>query len=161
MLAIEIYGSPLLRAENKDIIRFDQELADLIKEMFETMREAKGVGLAAPQVGLNYNLFVTHAPEDEKRVFINPHILSSSVETVSLEEGCLSLPGIWARVDRPKKVVVQAKDLKGDSFTLKVSGFLARVIQHEYDHLQGRLFTDYADDKVRAKADKKFLKKNR
>lgn len=158
MLKIEVLGSPVLRGECYDVSEFDSSLAKLVNDMFKAMQKAKGVGLAAPQIGINKRLFVTAAPQDENRVFINPQIVSYSVDMVTLEEGCLSVPGIWCDVKRPAKIVIKAFDLQGNAFSLKASGFLARVIQHEYDHLNGKIFTDYGDESVKKRVLKKFGK---
>lgn len=160
MLKIQLLGSSVLREESTDIeeSEFDSSLKELIEKMFKTMKKAKGVGLAAPQIGINKRLFVTAAPGDENRVFINPKIISYSIQTSTMEEGCLSIPGIWCDVVRPQKVVVSAYDTDGKEFTLKASGYLARVIQHEYDHLNGKVFIDYGDEETKKKALKKFAK---
>ncbi len=159
MFAIEKLGSDILRNPNQNISSFDTELLNDIEQMTKTLRKAKGVGLAAPQVGINKNFFITEAPDDQIRVFVNPKIVSTSVETQAMEEGCLSVPGIWGEVVRPKKIIVEAFDEKGEAFKVKVNGYLARIIQHEYDHLQGILFVDYLDKKTQELAAKKIAKK--
>ena len=152
ILPIYVYGTEVLRHETKEIDPLKEEgLAKLIDDMFETMYKADGVGLAAPQVGKSIRLFVIDAdelkssfPETEgfKKAFINPSILESSEETVSMEEGCLSLPGISESVTRPKWVSVRYQDLDGEWHEERLEGFNARVFQHEYDHLEEVLFTD-------------------
>ena len=117
--------------------------------MFETMEKGKGVGLAAVQVGELIRLFVTKVPGDMARVFINPDILETSIDQVSLEEGCLSIPGLYTDVERPKSVRLQAWNEKGRPFTLSAEDYLARVIQHELDHLNGILFIDRVGPKKR------------
>lgn len=122
-------------------------VAALVSEMFEAMGEARGVGLAAVQVGKLLRIFVTRAQGDGPRVFINPDILETSIEVVPMEEGCLSIPGLYTDVMRPSSVRIQAWNLKGRPFSLTADGYLARVIQHEYDHLNGILFLDRIDSK--------------
>jgi peptide deformylase len=119
--------------------------------MQRLMLEDKGVGLAAPQVGLLQRVFITHAEGDQPRVFINPAIIWTSQEQVKYEEGCLSLPGLWAEVVRPQSIKIQAWNEKGRAFTLEASGILARVIQHEHDHLEGMLFIDRLNEEKRNK----------
>jgi peptide deformylase len=135
-------GNELLRQKAEPVARFDEQLAQTAGKMLESLRNGKGVGLACPQVGIGKRMFVVHIEGDAKRVFINPSIIETSQETVKYEEGCLSLPGIWADVVRPKTVKIQAWNEKGRPFTLEAAGVLARVIQHEYDHLEGVLFID-------------------
>lgn len=156
---IEIYGSQILRAENMMVTDYNDEFKQLIDEMNILMKKTNGIGLAAPQAGVNKTFFITDAPGDKFRVFVNPSIISTSVEEVMIEEGCLSIPGIYGEINRPRKVVVEAFDVEGVAFRLKTDGMLARVIQHESDHLRGVLFTDYLDEKVQKKLDKKFIEK--
>ncbi|MDR0402235.1 MAG: peptide deformylase [Treponema sp.] len=131
-----------LRQKAGPVKNIDDELRKTAMEMIESMRRERGVGLAGPQIGLLKRIFVTHAEGDSERVFINPTIIWTSQEQVKYEEGCLSLPGIWADVIRPECVKIQAWNEKGRAFTIEASGVLARVIQHEYDHLEGILFID-------------------
>jgi peptide deformylase len=124
----------------------DAEVRRVVREMFETMYSAKGIGLAANQVDLPYRLFVVNeksdpAEKDYERVFINP-VLSSKKGMAEDEEGCLSLPGLYRGVKRPEQVTVIAYDLSGKQFRLDLDGLLARIVQHENDHLDGILFTD-------------------
>jgi peptide deformylase len=128
----------------KAVIVSDELEHGLYKAMIGFMHMKKGVGLAAPQIGIPLRFFVTDVPGDKPRLFINPEIVSRSIETWALEEGCLSLPGIRKNVMRPIQIKVKATDLKGRAFTLECGGLLARCIQHEYDHLDGVLFTDRA-----------------
>ncbi|OHD73887.1 MAG: peptide deformylase [Spirochaetes bacterium RBG_16_67_19] len=121
----------------------------LIEQMFESLREYKGIGLAAVQVGSLYRLFITEVGGDKPRVFVNPEILETSLEQASYEEGCLSIPGVEADVLRPQRVRVQAWNEKGRPFTLDAEDLLARVVQHEFDHLNGVLFIDRIDPKKR------------
>ena len=144
MLDIFTIGAEVLRIKAVPVERFDEELATLVGHMFETMKLGKGVGLAAPQVGLGHRLFVMQIDGDKQRVFINPEIVETSVELVSFEEGCLSIPGVYADLERPAEIRVQAWNERGRRFVLGADGFLARVIQHELDHLDGALFIDKA-----------------
>ncbi len=151
MLNILTLGDPLLKKKSARLSDIDGVVAELVAEMFQSMERARGLGLAAVQVGHLVRLFVTMAPRDKPRVFINPDILETSIEQVPYEEGCLSIPGINADVVRPAQVRVQAWNEKGRPFTLDADGLLARVIQHEYDHLDGVLFVDRLEEKKRGK----------
>ncbi|MDR0601070.1 MAG: peptide deformylase [Treponema sp.] len=135
-------GNDLLRVTAEPVARIDGEISKVAGEMIKALRAGKGVGLAGPQVGFMKRLFVVEVEGNAPRVFINPSILETSQETAKYEEGCLSVPGVWADVIRPGAVKVQAWNEKGRPFTLEASGILARVIQHEYDHLEGILFID-------------------
>jgi peptide deformylase len=141
MLDIVTYGNEILIKKAESVKDIDDTIRKLGADMLETLA-GKGVGLAAPQVGLPLRVFVTDVEGDKHRVFINPEILLTSQEQVSFEEGCLSLPQLYIDVVRPETIKVQAWNEKGRPFTLEVGGFLARVIQHEYDHLDGILFID-------------------
>jgi peptide deformylase len=135
-------GNDSLRQKAEPIKPINTEIAKIAAEMLEIMVQRKGVGLAGPQVGLNKRIFVVHVDGDVPRVFINPSIVETSQEMVKMEEGCLSLPGVWVDVVRPASVRVQAWNEKGRPFTIETGGILARVILHEYDHLEGVLFID-------------------
>ena len=144
-----------LRQKAAPIKTINDEVREISKKMIDAMYKGKGVGLAGPQVGFLKRIFVTHTEGDEQRVFINPSIIWTSQEQANMEEGCLSLPGFYSAVKRPAKIKVQAWNEKGRAFTLEVSGMLARVIQHEYDHLEGVLFIDRINE---AKRDKYLTK---
>jgi len=161
MLDIYTIGAEVLRERALPVEHFDEELATLVETMFETMKQGKGVGLAAPQVGLAKRLFVIKIDNDKPRVFINPEIVQTSVELESFEEGCLSIPGVYADLDRPAAVTVQAMNERGRRFTLGAEGFLARVIQHELDHLNGVLFTDRLPETSRDRLLKQYEKRMR
>jgi peptide deformylase len=148
MLSIITLGDPLLAKTSSLVPDINADVRLLVERMFETMG-TRGIGLAAVQVGEAVRLFITKAPRDEARVFINPDILETSVEEQPLEEGCLSLPGLYTDIVRPSSVRVQAWNEKGRPFTLTADGILARVIQHELDHLNGVLFIDRLDAKKR------------
>lgn len=120
----------------------DGDVLAFAKDLIDSMHLGKGVGLAAPQVGVLDRVFVVHIDGDVPRVFINPSIIETSSELSEYEEGCLSIPGMYAQVIRPAYVKVQAWNERGRPFNLTAEGFLARVIQHEYDHLEGVLFID-------------------
>ncbi len=148
MLSIITLGDPLLAKTSSLVPDINADVRHLAEQMFETM-STRGVGLAAVQVGEPVRLFITRAPHDVKRVFINPDILETSMEEATIEEGCLSVPGLYTDIMRPASVRVQAWNEKGRPFTLSADGMLARVIQHEFDHLNGILFIDKIDAKRR------------
>lgn len=160
ILPIVAFGYPVLRKKAVDIDRDDKELKPLIDNMFETMYEAEGVGLAAPQVGKSVRLFVIDASpfaeavegeddsevdvslKDFKRVFINAQILEETGEPWAMKEGCLSIPDVREDVTRNESIVMRWYDENWVEHEERFSGFAARVIQHEYDHIEGILFTD-------------------
>jgi peptide deformylase len=147
MMPIIKLGDPMLDRHSVVVPDINGDITSLVSEMFDAMDRGRGVGLAAVQVGKLFRLFVTRVPGDSPRVFINPDILETSIEMEPFEEGCLSIPGLYTDVIRPSSVRVQAWNLKGKPFSLSVDGYLARVIQHEYDHLNGILFIDRIDPK--------------
>jgi len=151
-------GNELLRQKAVKIEKIDGEIKNTAKQMLEILERDKGVGLAGPQIGLMKRIFVTHVNGDEERVFINPSILETSHNTVKFEEGCLSVPGIWANVIRSEKIKIQAWNEKGRPFTLETDGILARVILHEYDHLEGVIFLDHVPENKRNKLISKYEK---
>ena len=161
MLDIYTIGADVLRNQAAAIDKFDDELAAFVEKMFVTMKQGKGVGLAAPQVGVSQRLFVIQIDGDKPRVFINPEIVETSVDLVGFEEGCLSIPGVYADLDRPAEVRVQAWNERGRRFVLGAEGFLARVIQHELDHLNGVLFTDRLPERSRDRLLKQYEKRMR
>ena len=149
---IVIYGSQILRNESEDITPDYPELKKLIEDMWITLGEAEGVGLAAPQIGKNIRLFIVDCtpwgdenPElaEFKRVFINAEIYERSEETSLFEEGCLSLPGLHENVRRPVSIRMRYLDENFVEHDEEFSGYPARVIQHEYDHLEGKVVTDH------------------
>lgn len=147
MLHIVKHPHPALRYASRPVERIDDELRAVVRAMFPLMYESRGVGLAANQVGLPFRIFilnVTADPEqkDQERVFINPEIVKRH-SWADEEEGCLSLPGLYAKVRRPKKVRVRAFDLAGEQVEVEADDLLGRALQHETDHLDGKLFIDY------------------
>ena len=152
ILPIYVYGQPVLRKVAEDITPDYPNLKELIANMHETMDRSDGVGLAAPQIGLpirvvvvNLDVLSDDMPEykDFRRVSINAHILEDLGETVSMEEGCLSLPGIHESVRRTNKIHVRYMDENFVEHDEIVEGYLARVMQHEFDHLEGQMFIDH------------------
>ena len=142
ILDIRVLGDPILRQSTVPVQEITDELRTLVAEMFETMHHARGIGLAAPQVGRSERLAVIEI-EGEPLVVINPEIVETSSGKVKAEEGCLSIPDIYADVERPKDVVVRAMDLDGKTYEVQATELLARCLQHEIDHLDGKLFLDY------------------
>jgi len=141
ILKIVEHPHPVLETECEPVKTFDKKLKKLVEDMFETMYEAEGVGLAAPQIGIAEQIAVVDiGDETGQLVLINPVIKKTS-GSQSGPEGCLSFPGLFGEVERPFDVTVTAQDVNGKEFTLKASDFLARAIQHEIDHLHGILFT--------------------
>ncbi|KAI0566427.1 Peptide deformylase [Gracilaria domingensis] len=150
-LRILKYPHPLLRAENETVDQFDSALKQTVREMLRIMYASKGVGLAAPQVGINKRLMVFN-PEGEERAFIqevvlvNPEIVATSKKTDVEMEACLSFPGMAGRVRRHEWVKVEAQRLNGKRFKTKFEGWKARIFQHEFDHLQKILYVDRLED---------------
>lgn len=152
ILPMYILGQPVLRKATEEITADYPDLQELIQNMIETMQRAEGVGLAAPQVGLSIRMFVVDLdvlsedhPEykDFIHAYINPQIVEESEETEVMDEGCLSVPGIHESVRRPKSVHVTYLDEHLQPHDEWIEGFAARVFQHEYDHLEGKLFIDH------------------
>ena len=152
-LKIIQYPHPTLRYKSKPLKRVNDELKQIVRDMFDAMYEAKGIGLAANQVDLPLRLFVLNLSgtrgEGEEMVFINP-VVSSPKGSDEYEEGCLSIVGVNANVNRPEQIHVQAYDLDGNEIDATVSGMLAKAIQHESDHLDGVLFIDRISDSSKA-----------
>ncbi len=155
-------GEEVLRqkCEPVQLEEINDELRSFFEEMFETMVSANGVGLAAPQVGVAKRFFVITADDDIKRVFINPEITKTSNDLVDYEEGCLSIPGVYENIKRPGTISVTALNENGKRFTLEnVTGLLARVIQHENDHLNGILYIDRGDADFKEATIEQFKKR--
>jgi peptide deformylase len=142
VLDIYVLGAPILRQETRPVEVVTDEIRHLIDDMFATMYAAKGIGLAAPQVGRTERLTVIDVGDDRQLVLINPEIVVAEGKQRA-EEGCLSIPDIYGEVERATRVVVRALDRDGTPFELEGTELLARCIQHEVDHLHGRLFIDY------------------
>ena len=159
ILDIVKLGEDILRQKAQPVAEVNDEIRKLAEDMFETMIEADGVGLAAPQIGKNLRMFVLIADDDVRRVFINPQIIKTSEEMGDYDEGCLSIPQVYETIRRPVKVTVQALNENGKSFTLDADGLLARIIQHEYDHLDGIVFIDRGDKDFAEKTAAQFEKR--
>ncbi len=150
ILPIVAYGSPVLKERAVDIDQFGLELKTLVADMYETMYHADGCGLAAPQIGKSIRLFVIDAEmmDEEKykgckMAFVNARKLEETGNLLGYEEGCLSIPGLREEVKRPELITLQYQDEEGKEHTRQFEGMMARVIQHEYDHIEGKLFTDH------------------
>ena len=146
MLELRYYGDPVLRKKAAPVEKFDDDLKEFAAQMIEAMREADGVGLAAPQVGVSIRLAVIDAGggESPPYVLVNPEIVYSSADTEDYEEGCLSMPGISLKINRPARVSVKAQNENGEFYTIEnAEGLLSRALQHETDHLNGILFIDH------------------
>ncbi len=160
-LTILEYPDPRLRTVARPVTTFDANFRRLVADMAETMYAAPGIGLAATQVDQHIQLIVIDVSEtkDQLRVFVNPQILWASEETALCEEGCLSVPSIYDEVRRPARVRVRALDADGKPFELDCEGLLAVCVQHEMDHLSGRVFVDYLSalkqDRIRTKMKKR------
>ncbi len=141
---IRIMGDPVLRQKAEPLQAVDEDIRRLIKDMFDTMYQADGVGLAAPQVGVSQRIIVVDPHEQDVKPFglVNPVIVQSADDVERGEEGCLSIPGLKDIVERPAAVVVEALDAEGKPVRIEAEGLLARVLQHEVDHLDGILFID-------------------
>ena len=144
------YGSPAIRKNSVEITN-DDNLVEIVKNLFDTLKKDGGLGLAAPQIGILKRIFLMDTsplnkddPEIEKveQAFINPEILECSSETINYEEGCLSIPGIYEIVERPAKIKVRYQDSSFNTIEKELDGMQARIFQHEYDHLDGILFID-------------------
>jgi peptide deformylase len=145
VLKIEMLGSDVLRRRAEEVTELDDDLQRLIRDMFETMYEAEGIGLAGPQVGISRRICVVDLADDEHppMALINPRIVESSKATEKGDEGCLSIPGISGLVNRPAEVIVEATSAEGSPIRIEADGLMARCLQHEIDHLDGVLFIDH------------------
>ena len=159
VLEVTKLGEEVLRKKAEPVTEINDEIRALVEDMFETMIDKDGVGLAAPQIGKSLRLFVVIADDDVRRVFINPQIIKTSTEVGEYDEGCLSIPQVYETIVRPLEVTVQAYNEKGRPFTLEANGLLARIIQHEYDHLDGILYIDRWDKTFAEKTENQFKKR--
>lgn len=163
LLEIRLYPDPVLRVECPAVTIFDDELARLADNMAQTMYAAPGVGLAAPQVGVELRLAVVDTSAGEEpgnlHVLVNPRILTTSGEDTDVE-GCLSIPDVTEKLERPEAIRIEAEDLAGNRLLLEADGLLARIILHEIDHLDGVLFTDRLTG-LRRERVRRLLKKMR
>ena len=169
LLPISLFGDKILRKKTNKVTEVDNETIELIKNMFATMRNANGIGLAANQVGADKQIFVVDISnvegyeESKPMTIINPKIVEKSEIKIKMEEGCLSIPDVRAEIERPEEITItfQGADLK--EHKIKANDILARVMQHEFDHLQGVLFTDYLTEekKKELKEDLENIKKRK
>ena len=157
LLDIRVLGDPILREQTKIVPEVTPELRRLVDDMFETMYAAKGIGLAAPQIGRLERLSVIDV-DDQRLVLFNPEIIESDPKKIRGEEGCLSIPEIYGDVDRSARVVVRAIDVDGKPYEVEGRDLLSRCLQHEIDHLHGRLFIDYLSALKRRSATSKWAK---
>tara|TARA_A200000113_G_scaffold181195_1_gene167111 strand:+ start:62 stop:568 length:507 start_codon:yes stop_codon:yes gene_type:complete len=164
LLPILEFPDPRLRKVASPVSVFDVQLEVLIDDMFETMYNSQGIGLAATQIDVHKRLLVIDVSEskDSPLVFINPSFEIIEDELSEYDEGCLSVPGFYETVSRPKGIKVQAQDRKGEKFEIEAEGILATCIQHENDHLDGKLFVDYISalkrQRIRSKLEKEHKK---
>lgn len=164
VIPISVYGDKILRKKAQLVKNVDFLTVELIRSMFETMRNANGIGLASTQVGIDQSIFVVDLSpvEDYEKskpmVLINPKLLDFSNKKIAIEEGCLSIPDVRYEVERPETIYITYYDTNLKEHTLEVDKLLARVFQHEQDHLNGVLFTDHLDEDVKKKLKKSLDK---
>ena len=161
LLEVLKYPDPILRRGGKAVTEFGDALRETAQDMFHTMYHYRGVGLAAPQVGLDLSLLVLNSEGDEKKpdlelAMVNPEIISKKGMEFG-EEGCLSFPGVYAEIERHRAIVVKFQHLDGEEDTVKFEDFLARIVLHEMDHLKGMLFTDRLSAAERVRVRGKLL----
>lgn len=163
LLSILEFPDPRLRTKAHPVTTFDEALHTLIDDMFDTMYDAPGIGLAATQVNVHKRVLVIDISEDKSQplVFINPTIEVLTDEPQEYDEGCLSVPGYYEKVVRPERVKVSALDRQGEPFEMELEGLLAVCIQHEIDHLDGKLFVDYISPIKRNRIRKKLEKQHK
>ena len=163
VLDILRYPDPRLHTVAKPVAVVDDAIRKLVADMAETMYEAPGIGLAATQVDVHLRVIVIDVSEtrDDLKVFINPEILRTSEESKVYEEGCLSVPGIYDEVERPDQVTVKALDLQGKPFVVEADGVMAVCLQHEIDHLDGKVFVQYLSRLKQSRIRSKLLKQDR
>jgi len=163
LLPILRYPDPRLKTVATPVTRFDDALVKLTQDMAETMYDAPGVGLAATQVNVHKRIIVIDVTDDKSglTVFINPEIIDASKESKVYEEGCLSVPGIYEKVERPDTVKVRAQDVKGEWFEIDCDELLAVCIQHEIDHLNGKVFVEYLSQLKQTRIKTKMKKQDK
>jgi peptide deformylase len=163
ILEILEFPDPRLRTQAKPVAQVDDRVRKLVADMFETMYDAPGIGLAATQVNVHEQIIVIDISEEKNQplVFINPEIIVLGDELQPYDEGCLSVPGFYETVERPGCIRVTALDRDGKPFTIEPEGLLAVCIQHEVDHLNGKLFVDYVSPVKRDRIRKKLEKQHR
>ncbi|MFN8522021.1 MAG: peptide deformylase [Chloroflexota bacterium] len=158
---IMVLGNPVLRTRAKKVTRFDTSISKLIEDMIDTMRDAPGVGLAAPQIGVSLQIAVVETEKGTVHTLINPEIIKTEGE-VDPDEGCLSVPGYWATVRRFEKVTVKARDARGKEIRLSGDGLFGQALQHEIDHLHGKLYVDHLEslDALRRSSERRSRRRN-
>lgn len=163
ILEILEFPDPRLRNRAVPVEVVDEKIQQLVTDMLETMYDAPGIGLAASQVNVHKQVIVIDVSEEKNQplVFINPQITVLDNELFEYEEGCLSIPGFYEAVERPRHIQVTALDAEGKTFTMEPEGLLAVCIQHEIDHLQGKLFVDYLSSVKRQRIRRKLEKQHR
>lgn len=163
MLEILEFPDPRLRTQAKPVAEVDARVRQIVDDMFETMYDAPGVGLAATQVNIHEQIIVIDVSEDKSQplVFINPEISVLDGDIQEYDEGCLSVPGFYETVERPSHIIVKALNRNGEPFEMRPEGLLAVCIQHEIDHLNGKLFVDYISPIKRQRIRKKLEKQHR
>jgi len=163
LLPILHYPDPRLHTIARPVERVDEKIRQLVADMAETMYDAPGIGLAATQVNVHLQVIVIDLSDDrdQLQVFINPQITWASVEKKNWQEGCLSVPDFFDEVERPAEVKVKALDIDGQEFEIKADGLLAVCIQHEMDHLKGKVFVEYLSSLKRMRISSKLKKKAR
>jgi peptide deformylase len=163
VLSILRYPDPRLHRVAEPVREVDDRIRQLVRDMAETMYAAPGIGLAATQVDVHLRVVVIDVSEarDQLRVFINPEVVARSDDSKVYEEGCLSVPGIYDEVERPDRVTVRALDENGQPFTLEADGLLAVCVQHEIDHLNGRVFVQYLSRLKQSRIKTRLLKAER
>ena len=159
ILKVRKYGDPVLRKKAEPVETITEELKNFAQDLIDTMLDENGLGLAAPQVGVSKRMVALDAGEERGHPFVilNPEILESSGKSVR-EEGCLSFPGIYGKIERPEKVKLKAMDMDGKVFETELDGLEARAVQHEIDHLDGVLFIDHLSKLKRDRVMRKFTK---
>jgi peptide deformylase len=162
-LAIELWGSPLLRQRAQEVDEITDAVRELVRRMFTTMYAEDGQGLAAPQVGVAQRIAIVDVPPRGglARALINPRVIAAGATRTKAVEGCLSLPGVWGSVERPSEVIVEARDLDGRAVRLEAGGDLARCLLHEVDHLDGRLYIDHLSPLARRMLLKRYHRMHR